>query len=88
MPIGRSIAIGLLVLGTSCHAQYERLTTDSGGRGYYITCANTFDGCESQANELCDGSYHRLESRHRSKNDEREMMIRARTEYNLVVECD
>lgn len=81
-------ALVVCAVGLTCCAQYSRFTTDSGGRGYYITCANEYARCEAQASELCGGSYQKLASRHRSKDDMKEMMVTARTEYNLVVECD
>jgi hypothetical protein len=67
---------------------YTKLETDSGRRGYRITCGNKYERCESKAKDLCPDGFDRISSKRRSKHDMPQLLIRTDAEYDLEIECD
>lgn len=79
------LASALTTWGCVQHTEFK---TSSGGRGYHIVCGNKYERCESLANKLCPDGFDRVGSKRRSKLDTPQLMFKADSEYELIIECD
>lgn len=86
MKVGLALILVLSTLSAGCLTQYVERDLGSGRRGYYITCGDKFEHCETKARELCAGDFERVSSRRKSKWEEKSPANDA--EYTLDVECN